>query len=86
MNFDDIKKLLGGAATLLSSIEPHIAAAVQVGVIAADVYNDIVAARAEIQQLAAQDKVTKEQVDALDDSIQARHERIKALLNPPADG
>lgn len=84
MKFEDIKKLLEGTATLLSSVEPHIAAAVQAGTIVVEVYNDIKEAREEIEKLAAQDKVTTAQVDALDDSIQARRARIKALLNPPS--
>lgn len=86
MKFEDVKKLLEGTATLLASVEPHIAAAVQAGTIVVEVYNDIQEARAEIQQLAAQDQVTKAQIDALDDSIQARRARIKALLNPGASG
>lgn len=85
MNLDDIKKILSNTADVLGMVSPAIAAAVKVGTLAVDVYNDFEAARAEIAALAAKDQITKAEIDALDDSIQARSARIKALLNPPTD-
>lgn len=82
MNMDDVKQVLGTAATILGTISPTIAAAVKVGTLAVEVYSDFEEARAEIAALAAKDQVTKAEIDALDDSIQARSARIKALLNP----
>lgn len=77
MKLEDIKKIADTAAGLLATISPHIAAAVKAGAIAIDVYEDYEASRAEIAGLLAQDKVTKAQIDALDDSIQARSKRIQ---------
>lgn len=79
MKLEDAKKLLGAALNLAETISPQIAAAVKAGTILVEVYDDFEAGRLEIAKLAAQDKVTKDEIDALDDSIQARAKRIAAI-------
>ena len=76
---DNWKDLLGSATDLLGTVSPIIAAAVKAGTIAIEVYNDFEASRTEIEKLAAQAQVTKAEIDALDDSIQARSARIQAI-------
>lgn len=75
----DWKKLLGSAVDLLGTVSPIVGAAVKAGTIAVEIYEDFEKSRGEIAKLAAQDKVTKAQIDALDDSIQARSKRIQAI-------
>lgn len=73
------KALLGSAVDLLGTISPIVGAAVKAGTIAVETYQAFEESRAEIAALAAQDKVTKAQIDVLDDSIQARSKRIQAI-------
>lgn len=74
----DWKSILGSATDLLSTVSPLLAAAVKAGSIAVEVYNDFEAAREDVARLAAQDKVTTAEIDALDDRIQVLTNQILA--------